>query len=260
MHSSVEGRGGCGNRSWTCVCPRRARAGYWEQLRIMSKSSAKTFTALLEPDRTRLRWVIARVPFDPSREWPERVRLRVRGAIEGFAFRTSLFAWPDGGGYYLLVNKQMQAGAGARVGARVRITLEPDLDQREVVVPAELERELKGARTLRRWLDRQSESTRREIGKWVSEPKSAETRRKRAAKMADRLLQAMEGEADPPPVLRALFERQPLAHAGWQAMTPVQRRGHLLGIFYYENGPARERRAIKAVDEALRVAKKQQNR
>lgn len=226
----------------------------------MSAATHKTFRAVLEPDRTRLRWVIARVPFDPARAWPRRVRLRVRGTIGGFAFRTSLFAWPDGKGYYLLVNKQMQAGAGAGVGAQVRITLEPDLEEREAAVPAELERELKGARGLRRWLDGLSDSMRREIGKWVSEPKSAESREKRAAKMAERLMAAMEGETDPPPVLRALFERQPLARAGWQAMTAVQRRGHLLGIFYYESGEARERRAMKAVDEALRAAKKRLNR
>lgn len=226
----------------------------------MSSATQKTFSAVLEPDRTRLRWVIARVPFDPARAWPRRVRLRVRGTIEGFAFRTSLFAWPEGRGYYLLVNKQMQDGAGARVGAKVRITLEPDLEEREAVVPAELERELKGARGLRRWFDGLSDSRRTEIGKWVSEPKSAESRRTRAAKMAERLLAAMEGESDLPPVLRAAFERQPLARAGWEAMTAVQRRGHLLGIFYYASGEARERRVMKAVDEALRAAKKQQNR
>lgn len=226
----------------------------------MSAATQKTFSAVLEPDRTRLRWVIARVPFDPARAWPRRVRLRVRGTIEGFAFRTSLFAWPEGRGYYLLVNKQMQDGAGARVGAKVRITLEPDLEEREAVVPVELERELKGARGLRRWFDGLSDSRRTEIGKWVSEPKSAESRRTRAAKMAERLLAAMEGESDLPPVLRAAFERQPLARAGWEAMTAVQRRGHLLGIFYYASGEARERRVMKAVDEALRAAKKQQNR
>jgi hypothetical protein len=37
-------------------------------------------------------------------------------------------------------------------------------------------------------------------------------------------------------------------------MTPVQRRGHLLGIFIYQSPEARERRAQKAIDEALRVA------
>jgi hypothetical protein len=56
--------------------------------------------------------------------------------------------------------------------------------------------------------------------------------------------------------LKAAFLRQPLALKGWEAMTPVQRRGHLLGIFYNQSADARERRAAKAVEEALRVAKR----
>jgi hypothetical protein len=35
-----------------------------------------------------------------------------------------------------------------------------------------------------------------------------------------------------------------------------QRRGHLLGIFGYQSVESRERRAAKAVAEALRVARR----
>ena len=66
----------------------------------------------------------------------------------------------------------------------------------------------------------------------------------------------MEGEEDPPPVLRALFLRFPDARDGWFALTPTQRRNHLLGIFYYETAYARERRATKAIEDALRAAKR----
>src|SRR5271157_2617553 len=87
--------------------------------RPMSPSPIKTFTAVLEPLRNGLGWVIARVPFDVAKAWPERRRLRVRGEIEGFAFRTSLFVSSDGQGHFLLVNKKMQAGAKAKAGERV---------------------------------------------------------------------------------------------------------------------------------------------
>jgi uncharacterized protein YdeI (YjbR/CyaY-like superfamily) len=222
----------------------------------MKPPSRKSFDALLEPDGTRLRWVIARIPFDIAKAWPERRGVRVRGEIEGFGFRTSLFGDPRGEGHILLVNKKMQAGAKARVGAKVRISLEPDMEERPTLMPPELARALKGDRRLRPWFDRLSPSMRREIGKWVDEPKGAESREKRAGKMAERLLQALEGETELPPVLRAALQREPLARKGWEAMTPVQRRNHLLGIFYYETADARERRADKAVEEALRVAKK----
>jgi uncharacterized protein YdeI (YjbR/CyaY-like superfamily) len=74
--------------------------------------------------------------------------------------------------------------------------------------------------------------------------------------MAERLLLTLEGETELPPILHAAFLRQPLARKGWEAMTPGQRRSHLLGIFGYQSVEARERRAAKAVEEALRVAGK----
>ncbi len=222
----------------------------------MSASAAKTFSAELERLRSGLGWVIARVPFDVKRAWPMRNKLRVRGEIEGFPFRTSLFAETGGGGHFLLVNKKMQAGAKARAGAKVRIRLEPDLEERPALIPAELEKALRGDRKLRKWFDAMSPSMRREIGRFVAEPKGAETRQKRAEKMAERLMLAMEGEDEPPPVLKVAFQRQPRAHEGWNKLTPTQRRNHLLGIFYYETVEARERRAAKAVEDALRAAER----
>jgi hypothetical protein len=72
----------------------------------MTRPVRKSFTAVLEPDLTRLRWTIARVPFDVAKAWPERLGLRGRGEIEGFSFRTSLFPDPRGEGHTLLVNKR----------------------------------------------------------------------------------------------------------------------------------------------------------
>jgi hypothetical protein len=215
----------------------------------------QAFTARLEPDGTALKWTIARVPFDPAKTWPVRRGRRVRGEIEGFAFRTTLFPHPSGGNV-LLVNKKMQAGAGARVGGKVRIWLEPDLQEREIKLPAELERELSADRRLRKLFDGMSDARRREFGKFADQPKGAESRQKRAAKIAEMLMQAVEGEEDPPPVLKALFRRQPGAFEAWMGLTRTQRRNHLLGIFYYQTPEARERRALKAIEEAVGKAGK----
>ena len=219
-------------------------------------SPKKTFTALLEPDGTALNWVIARLPFDIDKAWPERRRLRVRGEINGVSFRTSLFPIRGQSGHMILVNKKMQKAAKAFRGDKARISLEPDFEERQAVMPAELAAALKADRGLRKWFDSLSEYTRRTLCALVDEAKSPEARRRQAERIAERLLLTMEGELTPPPILRAAFARQPLAEAGWHAMTPAQRRGHLLGIFYYEGADARERRAAKAIEEALRAAKK----
>jgi hypothetical protein len=224
---------------------------------MASPNKRRSFTALLEPDGSRLRWTIARLPFAIDKAWPERNGRRVHGEIEGFAFRTTLFPDPGGQGHILLVNKKMQAASGAKAGARVRIWLEPDLEERAIEMPSELARALNANRELRRWFGQLSDSMRREIGKWAAEPKSAEARQRRAEKIAERLMLTMEGEVEPPPVLRVAFERKPLARQGWQMLTLTQRRNHLLGIFYYEGVEARQRRAAQAIADALRAAKRE---
>jgi Domain of unknown function (DUF1905)/Bacteriocin-protection, YdeI or OmpD-Associated len=229
----------------------------------MPKSLKKSFTALLEPDGTALKWTIARVPFKAADVWPERRGNRVRGEIfssnskdGGFPFRTSLFPDRRGNGQVLLVNKKMQKGAHALPGDKVRIIIEPDLEERKAIMPPELAKALKGAPGLRKWFDSLGDYTRRMFCALVDNLKAPEARVRMAEKFAEQLLQAWEGETDTPPILKAAFVRQPLAEAGWLAMTPTQRRGHLLGIFYYESADARERRAAKAVDEALKFARR----
>jgi uncharacterized protein YdeI (YjbR/CyaY-like superfamily) len=236
----------------------------------MSSNPVKSFTAVLEPLETGLGWVVARIPFDVAKVWPERMGLRVRGEIfsvtskaatakseaGGFAFRSSLMGYGRGAGHFLLVNKKMQAAAKAKAGSRVKIRLEPDLEERLAEVPLELARALKGDRRLRKWFDELSYYVRRTIGALVGEAKSPEARERIAERMAERLLLTLEGEEELPPILHAAFLRQPQARRGWEAMTPTQRRNHLFGIFHYQNVEARECRAAKAVEDALRVSKR----
>jgi uncharacterized protein YdeI (YjbR/CyaY-like superfamily) len=243
----------------------------------MSPNPIKSFTAVLEPDKIGLRSLMARVPFDVAKAWPVRKGLRVRGEIlalkskgrtanseglsaksksGGLAFRTALFSDPQGGGHFLVVNRKMQTAAKAKAGSKVRIRLEPDLEERPAVVPAELARALKGDRRLRKWFDGLNYTTRKAIGEWVNEPKSAVSRAERAERIAERLLLTLEGEQELPPILQAAFHHEPLARSGWEAMTVAQRRSHLLGIFYYQSIEARELRAEKAVKAALRVARR----
>src|SRR5258708_39068697 len=84
-------------------------------MKSVSKPVSKSFKAALERMPSNLGWVIVRIPLDVPKVWGTRGMLKVKGEINGFAFRTSLF--PTGKAYhYLLVNKRMQAGAGARPG------------------------------------------------------------------------------------------------------------------------------------------------
>ena len=220
-----------------------------------AKTIAKAFQAALEQGKWNLNWIIVRIPFDASKAWGTRGRIKVKGEINGFPFRTSLF--PTGEGeHVLLVNKRMQAGAGATLGSVAKFRLEPDTEKREAVTPEELERTLSEDPALRRWFNQLSYSIRKWIGDWITDVKSAEARARRADQIAERLLATMEAERELPPVLRVAFARNPGAYEGWKLMSPTQRRMHLLGIFYYREPEARGRRVAKAVQEAYQFAER----
>jgi hypothetical protein len=211
-------------------------------------AKVKRFKAVLEKGQRALGWTIARVPFEPA-DLGEMVRLRVRGEVNGFAFRTSLF--PDaGGGFYLLVNRATQQGAGVALGDLAEFRLQADREPREAELPDELAVLLDEEPGLREWYGELTEYTRREIGKWVIGVKSDEARMRRAEQMAERLLATMEGERELPPVIAAAFRVRPKAKVGWAKMTPVQRRGELMAVFYYQRPEARQKRVDKLCDAA----------
>lgn len=208
---------------------------------------------------SRLNWVIVHVPIDVAKIWGTRGQLRVKGEINGFAFRTSLFATGQGS-HILLINKRMQKGARAVAGTTARFRLEPDTEERIVTVPVELKHALAEDRSVGRWFDQLNYSTRHEIAKWIAEPKSAEARSRRAEQMAERLLATMDAERELPPILQVAFARDPRAREGWKHMSASRRRGHLLAIFYYRTPEARARRVAKALEDAAALAEKSRNK
>lgn len=218
-------------------------------------SATKRFEARLERMPSRLNWIIINIPFDTAKVWGLRGQIKVKGEMNGFAFRTSLF--PTGSGrHILLVNKRMQKGAHAVAGSIARFQIELDNEERIVTIPDELQRILDQDRSLRRWYDKLNHSTRNDIANWITEPKSGAARMRRTEQIAERLLSVMEAERELPPVLQVAFARHPRARDGWEAMSAARRRGHLFGIFYYRNPEAQAKRIEKMVEDAMAIAEK----
>jgi uncharacterized protein YdeI (YjbR/CyaY-like superfamily) len=225
----------------------------------MKKSAAKSFTAILERENSGLGWTIIRLPFNASKTWKVRGRLKVRGEINGFAFRTTLF--PDGkGGDTLLVNKKMQSGARAVAGMSAKFRLELDSAERSVTVPAELKAFLAQDRTLRVWFDKLNHSARKYFADQIADVKSSEARARRAERVAEVLLATMEGERELPPILQAAFARDPRARRGWEVMSERQRRGNLMAIFFYRSPESRGKRLAKVLEQAVEFAERKTKR
>ena len=229
------------------------------EVKAQPKQVSKSFHATLERLRSNLGWVIIWIPFNVQKIWGTRGRLRVRGEINGFAFRTSLFPTRKGE-HFLLVNKKMQAGGHASEGTTAEFLLEPDTEERVVTLPTELKRILAEDRSLRRWFETLNYSIRKWLVDSIAQPKSAAARVRRAEQVGEQLFSVMEAERELPPALRLAFTRDPRALEGWNLMTPRYRRGSLFAIFYYRSPEARDRRIQKVVDEAIVLTEKKSSK
>jgi uncharacterized protein YdeI (YjbR/CyaY-like superfamily) len=204
----------------------------------------KSFRATLERGAFNLEWTMVRIPFDASKVWGSRGQIKIKGEINGFPFRTSLF--PDGkGDHFLVVNRKMQAGAKAKAGDTAKFVIEPDTAERTALLPPEFAKILKGEPALRKWFAQLSHSNRDEIGKWICDVKSDAARARRADQMAERLISTMDAEIELPPALRIAFENDPVAYEAWKKSSAGHRRQQLLAVFYYRDPQSRARRVAK---------------
>jgi hypothetical protein len=144
------------------------------------------FKAKIEAQGPGGAWSFLQIPFNVEQVFGSKARVAVKGTINGFAFRTSIF--PNGDGtHHMMINKQMMAGAGARAGDAVAMTLERDTAPRIVKVPADLKKALNGQRAAKTFFEKLAPSHKKAYVDWITGAKKAETRARRVAGTIERL-------------------------------------------------------------------------
>jgi uncharacterized protein YdeI (YjbR/CyaY-like superfamily) len=90
---------------------------------------------------------------------------------------------PQGDGTHsMMVGKELQAGAKAKPGDDVKVSLQLDETQRTVEVPIELRRALKQDAAAKSAFDALAYSSKKEYAKWIGTAKKAETKAARVEK------------------------------------------------------------------------------
>lgn len=93
-----------------------------------------------------------------------------------------------GGRSYVGFRKEIQEAAGIRLGDRIRVRIEPDLEPREIEVPEDLARALGRNRAASQAFERLSYTHRKEYVQWIVGAKRPETRQRRVEKAIEMLL------------------------------------------------------------------------
>src|ERR1051325_756310 len=105
------------------------------------------------------------IPFSVEKAFGSKARVPVRGTINGFPFRSSVF--PMGGGHYMAVNRAMREGAGAKGGDTVSLVMEVDTEPRVVNVPPDFKKALAKNKDVKAAFDKLSYTHRKKFVKWI---------------------------------------------------------------------------------------------
>jgi uncharacterized protein YdeI (YjbR/CyaY-like superfamily) len=117
-----------------------------------------------------------------------------------------------------------------------------------------LARELRQSKRLQKFFNSLPESSRHQIDREVREVKKEETRLLRAQHAAEYLMEAMEAELDPPPLMKAAFRRNARARQGWDLMPQSLRRQYLIAIFRSRFPDTRAANLAFALQDAAQYA------
>ncbi|HEU0129469.1 MAG TPA: YdeI/OmpD-associated family protein [Mycobacteriales bacterium] len=146
------------------------------------------FEAVIEPARPGGTGggAVVRLPDEVAAAFGTRRQVRVRGTVDGVAYRGNLM--PTGGGAFCLgVHKATREAARRTFGDTVRVTVERDDEPREVDVPPDLQAALDADPAARAAFDRLAPSHRREHADAVAGAKRPETRARRVEKTLEML-------------------------------------------------------------------------
>lgn len=143
---------------------------------------AREFEAVVGGGEGRL--PLVELPFD-VREAYGTARPKVKATVNQVTLRTTVSVY--GGRSYVGFRKEIQDAAGIRIGDRIRVRIEPDVEPREIEVPEDLAHAFRRDKAASQAFDGLSYTHRKEYVQWILEAKKPETRQRRVEKTIEML-------------------------------------------------------------------------
>jgi hypothetical protein len=156
----------------------KSQTGSQAESRTKQKSPVKRFRVTLDKHERHEAYGL-RIPFDVQKAFGTRARVAVKGTINGFPFRSSIFPMGGDGTHFMAVNRETREGAGIRGPETVSVVMERDDEPRTVEPPADFLRALRADRAAREAWEGLSYTHRKEHVRAVEEAKRPETRARR---------------------------------------------------------------------------------
>jgi len=125
------------------------------------------------------------VPFDVEAAFGAK-KPKIKALIEGVPYR-GLLVRMGGPNHILIILKGIREQIGKTFGDEVKVSVEADVEERVVIVPAELKRLFKSNKEAKAAFEKLSYTHRKEYVTWINEAKKTETRQSRIVKTLEML-------------------------------------------------------------------------
>lgn len=131
-------------------------------------------------------WTYLNIPKDVSETFGSKGQVKVKGSINGYRFQSTVLPMGDGT-HYLVVGKSIRDQIQAAQGDMVKVMLELDAEDRQVVVPGDLVQAFVNQPQAKDVFEKLSNSHKKEYLNWIQGAKQEETRRRRIEKALELL-------------------------------------------------------------------------
>jgi len=128
---------------------------------------------------------VTEVAHDSRAAGPGVLFVAVRGfSVDGHRYRSTIAVY--GGVHLMVFNATMRKETGYQAGDTIQITLERDTEIRKITLPEDIRSWLENAGVAEVY-DNYSYSHQKEVLDWINDTKNPETRKRRIAKLAEKL-------------------------------------------------------------------------
>jgi hypothetical protein len=160
---------------------------HYSQLKEFVMASYSFEAVLVRPEGVGT-WTYFKIPPYISETFDTNGQVKVMGTINGYPFRST--ALPMGAGtHYLVVGKSMRDQVKVTQGDIVQVMLELDKEERQVVIPKDLEQALVSQLFAKLAFEKLSYSHKKEHVNWILSTKQEKTRQIRIEKALNLLAQ-----------------------------------------------------------------------
>jgi hypothetical protein len=151
------------------------------------KPIRKKFIGVLQDPTLNIDAAFIAFPYNVKEIFDTRGQVKVKATFDGYAYR-GILSTMGGGKHGILVRKDVRAAIGKKIGDKVVVVIEQDLEERIVDLPTELSGLLKKNKKANDFFENLSFTNRKEYARWISTAKREETKLNRLEQTLKKLL------------------------------------------------------------------------